>query len=188
MKIFGSYSFRITLFIISALISIPLLGCSAEKTLTPPAEPTLWLGELTIYPTYTNLPTPTFTPTPTLRPTPTPTPTYGLPTFPELVFPTPKQPDFVATYAANLLPNFEEKPIQAAKLALAQTIGIPPSQITLVNIESITWSDTCMGVYNPNVSCQQFEKPGYLIYLSANGQTYEYHTDMEGSQVHLLVH
>ena len=73
--------------------------------------------------------------------------------------------------------------IKASKVALSQATGIPKKEITLVEIESITWPDTCMGVEQSGVECQPFQVPGFLIHLETGGKIYEYHTNFDGSTV-----
>jgi len=135
------------------------------------------------FPTYTPLVLPTNTPQPTKTPLP------GLPQATVSFFvPT-------ATYDWSGLNKYLERQlaaetIEAATLAsrqaLAQFLGIAVEQTSVVSTESVTWPDTCMGVYNAGLNCQQFEMPGYRILLSANNQVYEYHTNSNGSALLLF--
>jgi hypothetical protein len=70
---------------------------------------------------------------------------------------------------------------QAAFSALSSDKGIPMDQIQLVSTEAVEWNDGCLGVVLPAVSCLQGIVPGYKIMLSAYGNSYEYHTNLDGT-------
>ncbi len=73
-------------------------------------------------------------------------------------------------------------PVQRAAIAsLAQTLGVPGEQITVVSSESVTWPNGCMGVQRLGMMCTQNMVPGFRIVLSANGKQYELHTNLDGS-------
>lgn len=88
-------------------------------------------------------------------------------------------PDIEATVEAET----SGAAIKASKAALSLAIDIPKKEISLVDIESITWPDTCMGVEQSGVDCLPFMVPGFLIYLETGGEIYEYHTNLDGSTV-----
>jgi hypothetical protein len=73
---------------------------------------------------------------------------------------------------------------EAAALAhLAEALGVPPEQITLVRSEAVEWPDSCLGISYPNARCAQAITPGFRIVLEAAGATYEIHTDQDGRAV-----
>ena len=128
--------------------------------------------------------TPTTVPrTPTVRilqPTP-------LPTRPRLVLATPTSRNVSDALATQLATQMESKTsgaaTLAAKQALAKTRGISIDQVTVEKLERVTWPNTCLGVALKGMACQEFQTPGFRIVLSAGGKTYEYHTNLDGSQV-----
>ena len=69
----------------------------------------------------------------------------------------------------------------AAVQALAQLLGLDPSQITVINVEAVEWSDSCLGIVRIDALCAQGSVPGYRLTLEANGQQYEFHTNEDGS-------
>lgn len=71
----------------------------------------------------------------------------------------------------------------AAIAALAKTLGVQASQISLVSAESVTWPNGCMGVQRIGVMCTNQQIPGYRIVLEAKGQQYEFHTNGDGSVI-----
>jgi hypothetical protein len=88
-------------------------------------------------------------------------------------------PDIEATVEAET----SGAAIRASKAALSQSTDIPKKEISLVEIESITWPDTCMGVEQSGVDCLPFMVPGFLIHLETRGEIYEYHTNLDGSTI-----
>ncbi len=60
---------------------------------------------------------------------------------------------------------------------LAQRLEISEEQITVKGIEFVRWPDSCLGIAQPGVACDQVITPGYRIVLEAHDKTYEYHTD-----------
>lgn len=70
----------------------------------------------------------------------------------------------------------------AANMAgvLANQLGIDRSEVTVVSSEAVEWPDACLGVTLEDEMCAQVITPGYKIVLSANGNTYTYHTDQNG--------
>jgi hypothetical protein len=72
--------------------------------------------------------------------------------------------------------------ISAAKSALAQKLNIETDLIQLVGIERVQWPDGCLGIQQPGVMCAMHVVDGYRITLSANDQTYEIRSNLDGSQ------
>jgi len=110
--------------------------------------------------TATQAPTVPPKPTETTMPTSTPLPTQS------------DQP------ASNISPAQE-----AAVLSLSAQLALPVDQIRVVRSEAVEWPDGCLGLAGPGVMCIQVITPGYRVTLEANGQTYLYHTNTDGSLV-----
>lgn len=72
---------------------------------------------------------------------------------------------------------------QAARDALAQQLGVPSDQITIVSAEPVEWSDGCLGLGGPAESCLAAITPGYRVTLQAGGKQYVYRTDESGQAV-----
>ena len=66
--------------------------------------------------------------------------------------------------------------VAQAKLDLAKRLTVTVSQIDLVRVESITWSDGSLGCPQPGMMYTQALVDGFLIILRMSGQTYEYHS------------
>jgi hypothetical protein len=73
---------------------------------------------------------------------------------------------------------------RAAIQALSEQHNIAFDQIKLVSSEAETWPDGCLGVALPDMMCTQALVDGFRILLSANGQEYEYRTNLDGSLVY----
>jgi hypothetical protein len=75
-------------------------------------------------------------------------------------------------------------PLQRAAIAAAiKTLGLPAEQVKLVSITPTDWPDGCLGVVHLGVMCTRGPVPGFRIVLAANGQQYEFHTNLDASQV-----
>jgi len=68
--------------------------------------------------------------------------------------------------------------LELAKAALARELGIQPSEVSFVQGGPTEWNDSSLGCPKPDQAYLQVITPGYLLTLQANGQAYEYHTDM----------
>lgn len=85
--------------------------------------------------------------------------------------------------AAPIVKMPDNKVEDLAREALAVQLGIAKETITLVSIEAVDWPDSCLGITFSDMACATVITPGYRIILEANGQTYEYHTNKDGSQM-----
>ncbi len=74
-------------------------------------------------------------------------------------------------------------PVARAKSFLADKLGINKETIQLVDAQTVQWPDSCLGVQTPGIMCAMHVVDGLKITLSAKGQTYEVHTNLDGSQI-----
>jgi hypothetical protein len=70
--------------------------------------------------------------------------------------------------------------VEAARAALAARLRISIDSVRVVSYQSVTWRDSCLGIYYPNQGCLMVITPGYRVVLEANGQIYVAHTDLTG--------
>lgn len=126
--------------------------------------------------------------TPTTPPTATPL----SPTLPPTSTPPPERPTLppAPTAAAPVPPVVEEQPPTRADPLIALTIadltarlGVPADNIEVVSTEEVNWSDAGLGCPLPGFMYAQVITPGWLIVLTAEGETFEYHTDQARSVV-----
>lgn len=73
-----------------------------------------------------------------------------------------------------------------ARLLLSERLQIQTDAIRIISAEAVEWSDACLGIHQPDMMCAQVITPGYRIQLEANGQTYEVHTNEDGSNTALV--
>ena len=73
--------------------------------------------------------------------------------------------------------------ISAAKFALGEQLQRGVDAIKLTDIQQVQWSDGCLGVQQPGIMCAMHVVDGYKITLSANDQTYEIRSNLDGSQI-----
>ncbi len=115
----------------------------------------------------------TSTPPAVVPTTPTPAGVYPPPTVP----PTAVVPTSAPT-------QVELTPAQkAAEQALSQKYNVPLDQIKIVSTEAVQWPDGCLGVVIPGVMCTDMIVDGYRVIMEANGQQYEFRTNLDGSTV-----
>ncbi len=67
-------------------------------------------------------------------------------------------------------------PLEQARADLAERLGVPVDEITLVSSEEVTWPDSSLGCPQPGMMYAQVLTSGSRITLSAGGRTYEYHS------------
>jgi hypothetical protein len=67
--------------------------------------------------------------------------------------------------------------VRQAQDDLAQRLGAPPDQITVVSVNEVVWPDGSLGCAQPGQTYIQATVPGYQIVLSYQGQQYDYRTD-----------
>ena len=80
-----------------------------------------------------------------------------------------------------------DKAVSAAKSALAKRQNLNVDSIQLVNVQPVLWPDGCLGVNHPGFMCAMHVVDGYRIILSANDQTYEAHSNLDGSQIEFVL-
>lgn len=120
------------------------------------------------------LPTDTPQPEPTTLPSPEPT---AVPTL-ELIVPA----DQVLPQGGVQMGDGEglERLLERAKEDIVQVARTSTDQITVVSTEQVEWSNASLGCPQPDMMYAQVITPGYRIILAANGQTYQYHSGLDG--------
>lgn len=70
-----------------------------------------------------------------------------------------------------------------ARVDLAQRLEIAPEQISIVDYETVEWPDSSLGCGLPGGLYLTVITPGFRTTFSALGDTYTYHTDLQGNVV-----
>lgn len=60
---------------------------------------------------------------------------------------------------------------------LSQRLGLAIEEITILEVEPVTWPDASLGCPQPEKVYAEVLTPGFFIRLEAKGQQYIYHTD-----------
>ncbi len=82
----------------------------------------------------------------------------------------------------NPLPA-DVRAFEAARADLAQSLGIDPLSVSLVEASPVDWPDSCLGLAGPNEICAQVVTPGFRVRLLANGVEYEYRTNQDATSI-----
>ncbi len=75
--------------------------------------------------------------------------------------------------------------VAAATADLAEQLDADPAGLELLRSEAVTWSDGCLGVYEPDIACTTALVDGFALWLSDGDVAYRYHTDATGAVVRL---
>lgn len=67
--------------------------------------------------------------------------------------------------------------VQLAVEDLVQRFAVARSAVHVLRAAAVEWSDTSLGCPKEGMMYAQVITPGFLIFLSAEGKLYEYHTD-----------
>lgn len=68
--------------------------------------------------------------------------------------------------------------VKRAASALAAELGIGADAVRVTSAERTEWPDSSLGCPEPGKAYLQMITPGYRVLLHANGESYEYHTDL----------
>lgn len=83
-----------------------------------------------------------------------------------------------ASAAVANLSALEQTLVQRSVDDLAAAVGVAVDDISLMEIEAVEWPDASLGCPQPDMMYAQVITNGYRILLEANGETYDYHTDV----------
>lgn len=70
-----------------------------------------------------------------------------------------------------------------AQTDLAGYLGVAPDTITIREIQSAQWGNSCLDAPVAGETCNQEPTSGYIVKLSFGSDDYTYHTDLEGIQL-----
>ncbi|RPI34023.1 MAG: DUF333 domain-containing protein [Chloroflexota bacterium] len=72
---------------------------------------------------------------------------------------------------------------EAARIRLAEVLGIDASEIGLISVEKINWQDNCLEFPLEGETCWMVVTPGYRVVLIAGISLYAFHTDLTGEVI-----
>ncbi len=73
--------------------------------------------------------------------------------------------------------------VVAAIRRLAESLGMPPTEVQVLAFEPATWPDSCLGLPQEGEGCLEVETPGWRVTLHAGGETHVYRTDEVGTNL-----
>jgi hypothetical protein len=73
----------------------------------------------------------------------------------------------------------------AAQVWLAERLGVDIDSVVIGEVEHVEWNDGCLELGGPEESCLAAVTPGWRIVFEINGESYEVHTDEDGSSIRL---
>lgn len=82
-------------------------------------------------------------------------------------------------------PNLPARAVLDAQEWLATQLSVAVEQVQLIEAEQAEWTDSCLGLGQPNESCLQVITPGWRAVFEISGQRYEVRTDQTGSVIRL---
>jgi hypothetical protein len=78
-------------------------------------------------------------------------------------------------------PDFSvDQLVALVKQDLSRQISVDDEKIKVVRIDSVDWPDTSLGCPHPGEDYSDIITPGFLIFIRAQGQLYQYHSDENG--------
>jgi hypothetical protein len=72
----------------------------------------------------------------------------------------------------------------AVQADLAERFGVTGADI--LSIQSMMWMNSCLNMAGPDEVCSEVLTPGYLVVAGDGEQTWEYHTNQDGSELRVL--
>jgi hemin uptake protein HemP len=70
-----------------------------------------------------------------------------------------------------------------ARSLLADQLGVPAEEITILSVEEVEWADSCFGLGEADEMCAAEITPGWRVILDANGQEYEVRSNKTGTLI-----
>ncbi len=63
--------------------------------------------------------------------------------------------------------------------------NVSPDSLSIVKSEAADWPDACLGLSGPGEFCAQMMTPGWAVSVTDGQQTWQYRTDLDGTQIRL---
>jgi hypothetical protein len=91
-------------------------------------------------------------------------------------------PTLTPTPAGIAPPEFTPQLLTSA----VKELNLQTDQVTVISVEEVMWSDSCLGVHIKNLMCADVITPGYRIILETPDGKYELHTNKDGTNYRLI--
>jgi hypothetical protein len=83
------------------------------------------------------------------------------------------------TDTTDALPS-QDAVVQLLKASLSREIRLSEAAINLKEIEAVEWSDSCLGLSQPEEFCAQMITPGYQVTFTTAEKNFVVHSDRTG--------
>jgi hypothetical protein len=70
---------------------------------------------------------------------------------------------------------------------LAEELVVDPSDVVVVQYEAVNWSNSCLGLSEPEEMCAEVITPGWRVLLRVDQREHELHTDDLGMNIRIKV-
>jgi hypothetical protein len=153
------------IFALAAVWAVAATGCPVRPTAGSPTPGPAQTGTLTAY-------------SPAMGPSPTTAPAVSSVVVPTVTIPSlDAQPTAVPTSADLDMAAGSERAVELAREDLAERLGLPLESTQVISVTTAQWPDASLGCAQPGEVYAQVITPGFLVWLVAQEQMYEYHTD-----------
>lgn len=78
-----------------------------------------------------------------------------------------------------------DAPIEALTVYLSQQTGVPKAALRVERVEAVNWTDSCLGLAQPNEMCLQAITPGFRVEFAAPERRFVVHSDRTGRLIRL---
>ena len=72
-----------------------------------------------------------------------------------------------------------------AQSLLAEQLDVPVEEITIVSVEEVEWSDSCLGLGSAAEICLAEITPGWQVFFDVNGKQYEVRSNQAGTIIRI---
>jgi hypothetical protein len=66
---------------------------------------------------------------------------------------------------------------------LSKTLGVATDQIQIETVEQSDWSNSCLGLAEPDEVCAEVITPGWLVVFNIGGTEYRYRVNETGTNI-----
>ncbi|MBE9068292.1 hypothetical protein IQ260_16695 [Leptolyngbya cf. ectocarpi LEGE 11479] len=94
--------------------------------------------------------------------------------------PEPSSPEEIVNMSEESLSSELQQTILKA---IGTEKSVAPENLSIVKSEAADWPDACLGLSGPGEFCAQMMTPGWAVSVTDGDQTWQYRTDLDGTQV-----
>lgn len=78
--------------------------------------------------------------------------------------------------------SLDSPAVMEAVSVLTRRLDVDADAVTVVAVEEVQWRNSCLGCASKGQACLMVITPGYRVTLRSAGETYEVHTNRDGSR------